>query len=99
MVYPQTGVVEIVFQYMRRRPVFDDATLREEFRERLELAALDIPRSKLGLRPSFPLSVVSDPERRSAIKSALEWFAMVFYTRLAKSDQERAPSLLDASDD
>jgi alkylated DNA nucleotide flippase Atl1 len=99
VIYPQAGVVEVVFQHMRRRPVFDDAALREEFRERLEQAGVDIPRSKLSLRPSFALDAVSDPARRSALKAALEWFAMVFYARLAQADHERAPSLFDVGEE
>lgn len=81
-IYPQTGTVEVVFQHMRRRPVFEDPTLREEFRQRLERADVVIPPSKLNLRPSFPLEILSDATSRDAIKSALEWFVMVLHARL-----------------
>ncbi len=57
-------------------------------RPHLEYAGLDIPPSKLGLRPSFPLVAVSDPGRRVAIEVALEWFALVVLTRLAPADRD-----------
>lgn len=73
---------------MRRRPVFEDPTLREEFRQRLERADVVIPSSKLNLRPSFPLEILSDATSRDAIKSALEWFVMVLHARLNQSARE-----------
>ena len=78
VVYPRSGSVEVVFQHMRRRPVFDDLALREQFRDRLALAAISIPDAKLNLRPSFPLSILTEDGRRSAVEAALGWFASVF---------------------
>ncbi|MEU4603764.1 DUF262 domain-containing protein [Kribbella sp. NPDC023972] len=99
VLYPQTGVAEVVFQHMRRRPVFDDVALRDEFRQRIEHAGLEIPQAKLNLRPSFSLDLLIDPQRRSAITSALEWFAMVFQARLAQAERDSATTMFNDSND
>ena len=80
---------------MRRRPVFDDIALREEFRQRLQAAGVMIPESKLNLRPSFRLDILRDPAALAAVESALEWFAIVFRTRLAQPRSEEQPDLGD----
>ena len=85
--YPKTGTAEVVFQHMRRRPLFDDIALRSEFRDRLAPAGIAIPDTKLNLRPSFPLKVLSLPESMRALKSALEWFVLTFHSRLAIEDR------------
>ncbi len=67
------GSVEINFQFMARRPPFDDAALREELRRRLneidgvQLAAHD------DLRPSIPLALLATPAARARFFAALEW--------------------------
>lgn len=87
-IYPKAGTIEVVFQHMRRRPVFEDRDVRNEFRLRLQRADIVLPETKLDLRPSFPLAIVADEPRRAAISDALEWFAMTFHARLAKQLQE-----------
>lgn len=77
-IYPRSGTVEVVFQHMRRRPVFDDLAMRERFRDQLTLAGISIPDAKLNLRPSFALSILTEDGRRSAVEAALGWFASVF---------------------
>ena len=94
-IYPRSGTIEVVFQHMRRRPVFDEIALREEFRQRLQAAGLTIPESKLNLRPSFRLDVLCDPAVLAGVESALEWFAIVFRTRLAHPRSEEQPDLGD----
>ncbi|HLM21025.1 MAG TPA: DUF262 domain-containing protein [Propionibacteriaceae bacterium] len=89
-IYPQTGVVEVVFQHMRRRPVFDDIRLRDEFRHRLGGAGIFIPEAKLNLRPSFRLEVLREPNALRAVQAALEWFALTFHTRLAQADEAQS---------
>ena len=76
---------------MRRRPVFDDIALREEFRRRLQPAGITIPESKLNLRPSFPVDVLRDPAALTAVKSALEWFAVIC-VRAGPAEAEPAPN-------
>ena len=87
-IYPRYGTIEVVFQHMRRRPVFDDIALREEFRQRLGAAGIPIPESKLNLRPSFRLDRLRDPATLSAVESALEWFAIMFRAQLAQPRSE-----------
>ena len=94
-IYPKTGTIEVVFQHMRRRPVFDDVALRDEFRQRLLSAGIVIPESKLNLRPSFRVDLLADPDASSAVKAALEWFAMVFKARIAKREQGDGPKASD----
>ena len=94
-IYPRSGTIEVVFQHMRRRPVFDDIALREEFRQRLQAAGITIPESKLNLRPSFRLDVLHDPAALIAVESALEWFAIMFRARLAQPRSEEQPDLGD----
>jgi hypothetical protein len=77
-IYPRSGAVEVVFQHKRRRPVFDDVELREEFRDRLAKAEIVIPDTKLNLRPSFPVAVLADEARRAVVMDALDWFAVTF---------------------
>jgi hypothetical protein len=72
VIYPKYGSIEVVFQHMRRRPVFDDAALHDEFRRRLQAAGISIPESKLNLRPSFRIDVLREPAALTVVKSALE---------------------------
>jgi alkylated DNA nucleotide flippase Atl1 len=95
IIYPRWGTIEVGFQQMGRRPVFDDIALREEFRQRLQAAGITIPESKLNLRPSFRLDILHDPAALTGVESALEWFAIVFRTRLAQPRSEAQPELGD----
>ena len=95
IIYPSWGTIEVAFQPMRRRPVFDDIALREEFRQRLQAAGVMIPESKLNLRPSFRFGTLRDPAALAAVESALEWFAIVFRTRLARPQSEEQLDLGD----
>ena len=73
--YPMQGKAEVVFQYLKTRAPFDDASLRNEMRRRLNtVEGITLPESKLGLRPSFPLDVLADAERRGAVLDVLRWF-------------------------
>ena len=94
-IYPRWGNIEVGFQHMRRRPVFDDIALREEFRQRLQAAGITIPESKLNLRPSFRLDMLRDPATLTAVESALEWVAIMFRARLAQPRSEAQPDLGD----
>ncbi|KUL47643.1 hypothetical protein ADL28_32070 [Streptomyces violaceusniger] len=72
-IYPVTGTVEVVFQYLKRRPPFDDEPLRRELMARLnEIEGIDLAEAKLDLRPSFPVEVFADHSEE--ICAALEWF-------------------------
>ncbi|AXG81290.1 GmrSD restriction endonuclease domain-containing protein [Streptomyces paludis] len=71
--YPVTGVVEVVFQYLKDRAPFDDTEHRRQLLRRLnEIDGIDLPESKLELRPSFPLQVFAKHDKE--ISAVLEWF-------------------------
>ncbi|MFE3016022.1 DUF262 domain-containing protein [Streptomyces sp. NPDC059256] len=72
-IYPVSGTVEVVFQYLKRRPPFDDEPLRRELMARMNaVQGIDLAEAKLDLRPSFPLEVFAT--QSEAIRSVLEWF-------------------------
>ncbi len=76
-IYPGS-VVEVVFQHLRLRPPFDDVALRAEFRDLLNAApGIEIPSSKLDLRPSFPIGELADPETWRVVAEAITWFVRV----------------------
>ncbi|MCT2590744.1 DUF262 domain-containing protein [Streptomyces sp. N2-109] len=71
--YPVSGVAEVVFQYLKRRPPFDDEPLRRELMTRLnDIDGIELAEAKLDLRPSFPLEVFA--EHSEEISTVLEWF-------------------------
>ncbi|MEU8072326.1 DUF262 domain-containing protein [Micromonospora sp. NPDC048169] len=73
-IYP-SGKFEIVFQYLTIRTPFDDITLREQFRQRLnELPGVKIAAAKLALRPGFSLDVLADAAARETLVEHLRWF-------------------------
>jgi alkylated DNA nucleotide flippase Atl1 len=77
--YPLRGC-EVVFQHLANRSPFDDIQLREEFRRRLnQIPGVDLPTSKIELRPSFPLAVLADIAAVELLMKALAWF----YERVA----------------
>ena len=74
VIYP-SGKFEIVFQHLSIRTPFDDITLREELRQRLnELPGVEIAAAKLALRPGFPLTVLTDPKACTMLIEHLRWF-------------------------
>lgn len=73
-IYP-SGKFEVVFQHMSTRTPFDDLTLREELRQRLnQLPGVEIAAVKIALRPGFTLKVLIDPKVRAALVDHLGWF-------------------------
>ncbi|MEE1810473.1 GmrSD restriction endonuclease domain-containing protein [Streptomyces sp. BE133] len=71
--YPVSGTVEVVFQYLKDRSPFDDTEQRRELMQRLnKIDGIELPESKLGLRPSFPLRVFA--EHGEEICKTLDWF-------------------------
>lgn len=73
--YPLSGKVEVVFQYLVSRPPFDDLRLREELRRRLNaIPGVDLPASKVALRPSFALRTLAENGGLSRAIEVLEWF-------------------------
>ncbi|MFC9823462.1 DUF262 domain-containing protein [Streptomyces erythrochromogenes] len=72
-IYPVSGTAEVVFQYLKRRPPFDDEPLRRALMERFNaIDGIELAEAKLDLRPSFPLEVFA--AHTEEIRSVLEWF-------------------------
>jgi hypothetical protein len=70
-----SGKVEVLFQYLSSRPPFDDLGMREEFRQRLnKIDGIDLPASKIEMRPGFPAAVLADDDRRNSVLGVLAWF-------------------------
>ncbi len=73
VLYPVSGTVEVVFQYLKDRAPFDDTEQRRELLRRLnEVDGIDLPEAKLELRPSFPLQAFA--AQGEAVCAALDWF-------------------------
>jgi alkylated DNA nucleotide flippase Atl1 len=74
VLYP-TGWFEIVFQYLSTRVPFDDIALREKFREKLnQIDGIEVPTSKLALRPNIPTEVLARPGALESLSETLHWF-------------------------
>jgi alkylated DNA nucleotide flippase Atl1 len=84
-IYPVSGTVEVVFQYLKTRSPFDDTEQRRELLNRLnKIDGIDLPEAKLELRPSFPVSVFA--EHGDEICEVLDWFVGVAALDLARRD-------------
>ncbi|MEU0368684.1 DUF262 domain-containing protein [Streptomyces sp. NPDC006283] len=82
-IYPVSGTVEVVFQYLKERAPFDDTEQRLEFLHRLnKIDGIDLPEAKLELRPSFPLGVFTD--HGDAVCEVLDWFVHTAALDLAR---------------
>ncbi|MGW3625998.1 GmrSD restriction endonuclease domain-containing protein [Streptomyces sp. NPDC000880] len=82
-IYPVSGTVEVVFQYLKERSPFDDTEQRRELLQRLnKIDGIELPEAKLELRPSFPLRVFS--EHGEEICEVLDWFVHTAALDLAR---------------
>jgi alkylated DNA nucleotide flippase Atl1 len=71
---PSSPTFEVPFRYLKSKEPFSDPNLREELRIRLNVApAISIPPTKISVRPSFPLSVLTEEENLTAVLGALQW--------------------------
>ncbi|MBL3664753.1 DUF262 domain-containing protein [Streptomyces sp. M2CJ-2] len=84
-IYPMSGTVEVVFQYLKDRSPFDDTEQRRELLNRLnKIEGIDLPEAKLELRPSFPVRVFA--EHGEEICGVLDWFVHTAALDLARRD-------------
>ncbi|GAB2809063.1 DUF262 domain-containing protein [Streptomyces chlorus] len=84
-IYPVSGTVEVVFQYLKDRSPFDDTEQRRELLNRLnKIEGVDLPEAKLELRPSFPVRVFA--EHGEEICEVLDWFVGAAALDLAQRD-------------
>ncbi|MFD5765416.1 DUF262 domain-containing protein [Streptomyces sp. NPDC127049] len=82
-IYPVTGTVEVVFQYLKDRAPFDDSEQRRELLRRLNrIEGVDLPEAKLELRPSFPVQVFA--EHGHEVSEVLDWFVHTAALDLAR---------------
>lgn len=82
-IYPVSGTVEVVFQYLKDRSPFDDTEQRRELLHRLnKIDGIELPEAKLELRPSFPVSVLA--EHSDEFCEVLDWFVGVAALDLAR---------------
>ncbi|MFJ7259075.1 DUF262 domain-containing protein [Streptomyces globosus] len=88
--YPASGTVDVVFQYLKRRPPFDDEPLRRELLDRFNaIDGIELAEAKLDLRPSFPLEVFADHSEE--ICAVLEWFVHTVALAEARRPIEEEP--------
>ncbi|MET9545964.1 DUF262 domain-containing protein [Streptomyces sp. NPDC006627] len=86
--YPVFGTVEVVFQYMRSRPPFDDSGLRQDFMSRLNaIPGIELAEAKLELRPSFPLEVLAN--RPEELLGVMSWFVQQVTAHEPSEEQEK----------
>lgn len=68
------GRVEIWFQYMRRRPPFDDETKRLELLKRLnDIPGVSLPPDAIDRRPSIPLAILAGDASMAKFLAVLDW--------------------------
>jgi hypothetical protein len=68
------GRIEIQFQWMLRRPPFDDPAKRQELQARLNaLNGVAIPDEGLEKRPSIPLAALADDAALRVFLTAMDW--------------------------
>lgn len=72
--YP-SGKFEVVFQHLTSRPPFDELALREELLQRLnQVPGVDLPESKVSLRPGFELALLAHGDALHQVIEVLAWF-------------------------
>ncbi|MFJ9916870.1 DUF262 domain-containing protein [Actinacidiphila glaucinigra] len=82
-IYPVSGTVEVVFQYLKTRSPFDDSEQRRELLQRLnKIDGIELPEAKLDLRPSFPVQVFAG--HADEICEVLDWFVHTAALDLAR---------------
>src|SRR4029077_7038656 len=66
------GTVELQFQHMKRPP-FSDVEKRKELAQRLSAIGLSIPDEALNRRPTFGLSLLSQPPALAMFLETFDW--------------------------
>lgn len=75
------GTVEFNFQALSTKPVFEDPSVREELRSRLnEIDGVMIPAERIDKRPNIPLDRLQSKESFAKFTETMEW---VFSKRVA----------------
>jgi hypothetical protein len=70
------GRLEVQFETLKRKPPFEDQTLRMELRNRLDaIPGVNVPVDGIGRRPSVPLTQFQDATALQQLEDSLEWAA------------------------
>jgi hypothetical protein len=84
------GRLEIQFQFIRRRPPFDDPALRDELRGKLDaVPGVAMSPDVLERRPSIPFAALTDDETLNRVLEVLDW-AFAQSERAASADAPEA---------
>lgn len=74
VLYPVSGIAEVVFQHLARRPPFDTEKMRHELLERLNrVARINLPEDAVSRRPNFPLEALLG-SGGAELRDVLAWF-------------------------
>lgn len=69
-----TGQVEIPFQYLKARPEFESAEVREELRRLFNrIPGADLPPDGIERRPSFPIGCLTDEGALELLFDTTDW--------------------------
>lgn len=69
------GFVEIYFQHMKNRPVFDQEDKRLELLSKLNtILGLAIPQKRVSARSNFPLAVVYPEAELQKFMDIFDWY-------------------------
>ena len=75
MLYPSSGTAEVQFKLLSGSPPFDDVTIRNELRTRLNgIEGIDLPADRLLRRPSFPIESLGNDEALKQFRDVCLWF-------------------------
>jgi len=87
------GMLNLTFQYMLDRPVFDDAARREEMRRRLNLIpGIALKEDAIRKRPTIQLTALTPAGSLDAFLAVMDWFV----TELKQSGRSILPTMDDA---
>lgn len=74
IIYPD-GSIEVSFQRLAIRPPFDDVTVRDDLRRRLnEISGVSIAEERLAKRPSIRHEILISEESHQKMREILQWF-------------------------
>ena len=94
VVYPAFhGVIEFVFQHLKIRAPFDDTSLREELRRRLnEVPGIHIDPARIGLRPNAPIEVLAHEAAIDGLLQVAKWFRETADPETARNENAETDS-------
>ena len=69
-----SGVIEIQFQHMKKSPPFDQESLRQDLRNRLnEATGTDMPVGSIEKRPSISVDLLQGDDEIAGLVDSLNW--------------------------